>query len=80
MRPQDTQMASGRDTGFEDDHLAELAFFNRDAVPKVSRVKCTWASVPDIMRWYGSHYSGDRYYVTFGDQWLQKDINGELLP
>lgn len=57
----------------------ELKFINSDAKPKETVVFCTEASVPLIMRWYGSHHAGDRYAVYFAGEKLVKDQNGEFV-
>lgn len=83
MRPQDTQMAAGRDVEPETEspgELGELAFHNWDARPRRATIRCDRASVPLIMAWYGSYYAGDRYTVSFDGKQLQKDQNGELIP
>ncbi|QNN99810.1 hypothetical protein P67b_00051 [Ruegeria phage Tedan] len=57
--------------------IVDLAFYNRTA-DNVEGVRCTRASCPLIMQWYGSHYAGDDYDVLIDGVKQKLDLNGEL--
>lgn len=59
--------------------MKKLVFKNLDAKPKVTVIKCYMTDVPNIMLWYGSHHAGDRYSVTYDEQVVSKDQNGEPI-
>lgn len=61
------------------ENMIELVFTNSDAVPKVTQLFVSRASIRPIMAWYGAYYSGDRYFVTADGVRLNKDKNGELV-
>lgn len=60
--------------------VGQLVFVNSDATPKTTLIWCDRTSVPGIMAWYGAFYAGDRYYVTFDGERINKGRNGEILP
>lgn len=59
--------------------MVELCFVNSDATPKVVTVKTRKSDVPEIMKWYGAYYAGDRYAVHVDGVKVKKDQNGELI-
>lgn len=61
------------------DDIVTIKFVNSDARPKVVSGHCSRDFVPEIMAWYGSYYSGDRYTVYVDDVKIEKDQNGEPL-
>ena len=59
--------------------MSELKFTNSDAIPKTVVLSVARKSIPLVMQWYGSHYSGDRYSVHVDGVKVEKDRNGELV-
>lgn len=58
--------------------MVELKFTNSDATSKVAAVHTRKKDVPEIMRWYGAFYAGDRYSVHLDGEKVEKDQNGEM--
>ena len=57
----------------------KLKFVNFDATPKTVELVVSSASIPPIMEWYGSHFSGDRYTVLVDGEKVGKDRNGRMI-
>lgn len=58
------------------DQMKALVFSNADATPKNVTIHTIKECVEDIMIWYGSHFAGDRYTVTFDGRNIPMDQNG----
>jgi hypothetical protein len=59
--------------------LRNLKFVNLDAIPMEQEVQVSTQSIPAVMRWYGSFYSGDTYKVFVDGIEVEKDHNGEMI-
>lgn len=59
--------------------MVELKFSNRDAIPKITKIKTRKSDAPAIIRWYSAFYSGDSYTVHIDGKKAYLDLNGELI-
>ena len=56
-----------------------LKFNNVDAIPVITLLDVSRASVEPIMAWYACYFSGDTYDVQVDGISVSKDVNGELV-
>lgn len=56
--------------------MDNLIFHNPLSSPLNILVKTDAEGAPLIMEWYGSHYAGDNYTVSFNGRNVPMDING----